>query len=158
MILEERVKKIENRLDKIEQEDRLDSLIFSGVKEAPGADEKSCINSITSYKMGVQVIVSELTKVYRFALPANPPRPHMIASVLAQFSSKYVARKLFAAKSKLAKSYIFVSESLTKKRREMLQLARVRLGNQNVWSDHGRNFARSGTATRPRQLWSLDDI
>ena len=32
IILEERVKKIENRLDDIELEDRLDSLIFSGVK------------------------------------------------------------------------------------------------------------------------------
>ncbi|XP_065584469.1 uncharacterized protein LOC136043481, partial [Artemia franciscana] len=128
MILEERVKKIESRLDDIEQENRLDSLIFSGVKQAPGADVKSCINNIISDKMGVQVYVSELTKVYRFTLPENPTRPDMIAPVLAQFSSKDVARKVFAAKSKLAKSGIFVSESLTKKRREILQLARDRLG------------------------------
>ena len=158
MILEERVKKIESRLDDIEQEDRLDSLIFSGVKQAPGADVKSCINNIISDKMGVQVYVSELTKVYRFTLPANPTRPDMIGPVLAQFSSKDVARKVFAAKSKLAKSGIFVSESLTKKRREILQLARDRLGNHNVWSDHGRIFARSGNDDRTRRLWSCDDI
>ena len=158
MILEERVKKIESRLDDIEQENRLDSLIFSGVKQAPGADVKSCINNIISDKMGVQVYVSELTKVYRFTLPENPTRPDMIAPVLAQFSSKDVARKVFAAKSKLAKSGIFVSESLTKKRREILQLARDRLGNHNVWSNHGRIFARSGNDARTRRLWSCDDI
>jgi len=102
--------------------------------------------------MGVQVTVSEPTQVYRFTLPANPTRPYMIAPVLAQFSSKAVARKVFVAKSKLAKSGIFVSENLTKKRREILQLARDRLGNHNVWSDHGRIFARSGTDTRPRGM------
>ena len=152
MLLEERVKKIENRLVDIEQEDRLNSLIFSGVKQALGADVKSCINSIISDKMGVQVTVSELTKVYRFTLPANSTRPDMIAPVFAQFSSKDVAGKVFAAKSKLAKSVIFVSESSIKKRREILQLARDRLGNHNVWSDHGRIFARSGTDTLPRRL------
>jgi len=102
--------------------------------------------------MGVQVTVSEPTQVYRFTLPANPTRPDIIAPVLAQFSSKAVARKVFVAKSKLAKSGIFVSENLTKKRREILQLARDRLGNHNVWSDHGRIFARSGTDTRPRGM------
>jgi len=124
----------------------------------PGADVKSCVNSIISDKMGVQVTVSELIKVYRFTLPANPTWPDMIAPVLAQFSSKDVARKVFVDKSKLAKSGIFVSESLTKKRREILQLALDRLDNHNVWSDHGRIFARSGTDTRPRGMWSCDDI
>ena len=136
MILEKRVKKIESRLDDIEQEDKLDSFIFSGVKQAPGADVKSCINSILSDKMCVQVTVSELTRGYRFTLPVNPTRPDMIAPVLV-------------SKRKLAKSGIFVSESLTKKRRKILQLGRERLGNHNLWSDHGRIFARSGTDTRP---------
>ena len=152
------MKKIESRLDDIEEEDRQDSLIFSGVKQAPGADVKSCINNIISDKMGVQVNVSELTKVYRFTLPSSPTRPDIIAPVLAQFSSKDVARKVFTAKSKLAKSSIFVSESLTRKRREFLQLARDRLGNHNVWSDHGRIFSRSGNDARPRRLWSCDDV
>ncbi|KAK2701669.1 hypothetical protein QYM36_019687, partial [Artemia franciscana] len=56
MILEERVKKIESRLDDIEQEDRLDSLIFSSAKQFAGADVKSCINDIISDKMGVQLL------------------------------------------------------------------------------------------------------
>ena len=108
--------------------------------------------------MGVQVTVSELHKVYRFTLSANPTRPGLIAPVFSQFSSKDVTRKIFAAKSKLAKSCIFVSESITKKRREILQLACDMLGNYNVWSDHDRILARSGTDSRPRRLWCRDDI
>ena len=82
----------------------------------------------------------------------------MIATVLSQLSSKDVARKILVSKSKLAKSGIFVSESLTKKRRKILQLVRERLGNHNVWSDQSRIFARSGTDTRPHRLWSREDI
>ena len=62
----------------------------------------------------------------------NPKPPDMISPVLAQFSSKDVAGKIFAAKSKLAKFGTFVSESFTKKRREILQLVQDRLGNHNV--------------------------
>ena len=75
------MKKIEKRLDDIGREYRLDSLIFSGVKQAPGADVKLCISSIISEKMGIQVTVSE----YRSTLPVNSIWSDMITPLLAQF-------------------------------------------------------------------------
>ena len=46
-------------------------------------------------------------------------------------------RKVFASKSKFAGSNFFISESLTKHRRDILNAARDKFGVKNVWSDRG---------------------
>ncbi|KAK2708037.1 hypothetical protein QYM36_015655 [Artemia franciscana] len=63
---------------------------------------------------------------------ANQTENVKSAPVLVKFSSLDTARKVFAAKSKLAKSGVFVLENLTKKRRDLLNAARSTFGPRSM--------------------------
>ena len=75
-------------------------------------------------------------------MPATQTENVTIAPVRAKFSSLDIAREVFAAKSKLAKSGVFVLENLTKKRQDQLNAARSTFGPRSVWSDHGQVLAK----------------
>ena len=64
------------------------------------------------------------------------------APVLVAFKSAETARKVFACKSKLARSEIFVTEYLTSKKKWILELAKRKLGKRNIWSNNGTIFGK----------------
>jgi len=64
------------------------------------------------------------------------------ASVLFAFKSAETARKVFACKSKLARSEIFVTEYLTSKKKQILDLAKSELRNKNFWSNNRTIFGK----------------
>ena len=49
---------------------------------------------------------------------------------------------MFSCKSKLAWSEIFVTEYLTSKKKKILDLAKSKLGNRNVWSNNWTLFGK----------------
>ena len=71
-----------------------------------------------------------------------------IGPVLVKFSSLDIAQKAFAAKSKPAKSGIFVPENLTKMGRDLLNAVRSTFCPRSVWSDHGQVYAKVPDETR----------
>ena len=117
--LEERISRIEKKLDDYDQASLLDSLIFHGVKQLPGVDTRTTIFQIINNKMSVtDLSSSDLINVYRLQLN-NLTTQHeessiRVSPIVVKFSGKDVARRVFQAKAKLASTGVFVSESLTK--------------------------------------------
>ena len=88
---------------------------------------------------------------------SNTQSPSTVAPVLVKFGNKYIAYTVYKAKSKLAKSGIFVSEYLTKVKKSVLEGARYRFGAKNVWTDRGRIFKREQSDLNPVRIRSLKD-
>ena len=75
--------------------------------------------------MGVTGISSgKLSNVFQFRINGTHTASEKVAPVLVRFVGKEFAREVFSEKSKLVGSGIFVSESLTKRRRDLLNAAR----------------------------------
>ena len=70
--LENRIEKIEDSLDEYQQEAQLDSLVFVGVKQAPGVDPKVTMHYIIRGKMDLSALMSDqILSIQHFRLP-NP--------------------------------------------------------------------------------------
>ena len=138
LFLEERVKNAEMKLDMYDQDLRLDSLLFNGIKQPPNSDLKSVIGGVIRNKMEISgVSDGDIVEVRRFKLKSSTARQDAITPVLVKFRSKEMAQKVFKLKSKLVRIGIFLSENLTKQRRDIMNLAREKYGNKQVWSDQG---------------------
>ena len=136
--LENRIETIEVKLDDMNQENNLDSLVLNSLKQKPGVDLKMTLLHVLSTHMDVTGMSSdELSSVFQFRMSGPHTASEKIAPVLGRFTSKEVARKVFEQKSKLAVSGIFVLESLIKKRRDLLNATRDRFGVKHVWTDRG---------------------
>ena len=159
IFLEERFRNAEQKLDMYDQDLRQDSLFFNGIKQPPSSDLKSVIGGVIRNKMEISgVYDGDIVEVRRFKLNSSTTRQDTIAPVLVKFRSKEMAQKVFKLKSKLLRTGIFVSENLTKQRRDILNLARKKYGNKQVWSNQGRVYIRLASNAFPRRLWSLQDV
>ena len=160
--LEERISRIKKKLDDYDQESLLDSLVFHGVKQLPGVDTRTTIFQIINNKMSVtDLSYSDFINVYRFRLN-NPITQHeessiRIAPIVVKFSGKDVARRVSKAKAKLASTGVFVSESLTKRRRDILNAAKDKYGQRNVWSDQGQILAKPSAGSTVMKIRSITD-
>ena len=111
----------------------LDSLVFNGVKQLLGVDTPTTIFQIINSKMSVtDLSSSDLINVYRVRLN-NPTTEHeesstRVAPIVVKFSSEDVAREVFKAKARLASTGVFVSESLKKRRCDILNVAKDNYG------------------------------
>ena len=72
------------------------------------------------------------------------PSSSRILPVEVGFRSSAVSREVLKNRSKLKESQCFVSESLTRRRQEVLNAARDVVGMRNAWSVQGRILAKSG--------------
>lgn len=152
-LLENKISIIEDRVDQLEQDTLLDTLIFYGVKPNPNVELMDNLIEVITKIMGLQDFKKmDLLKANRFRMPATQTENVKIAPILVKFSNLDIARKVFAAKSKLVKSGVFVSENLTKKRRDLLNAARSTFGPRSVWSDHGQVLAKVPGETRIRKI------
>ena len=157
--LEERISRIEKKLDDYDQESLLDSLVFHGVKQLPGVDTRTTISRIINSKMSVtDVSSSDLINVYRLRLN-NPTTQHeersiRVAPIVIKFSGKDVARRVFKAKAKLASTGVL---SLTKRRRDILNAAKDKYGQRNVWSDQGQILAKPSAGSTVMKIRSITD-
>ena len=109
--------------------------MFNGVKQPYNSDLKSVVLDIVTNKMELEISNQDVIAVKRLNLSKGNSKQDAIAPVVVTFKSKGLASKVFKEKSKLARTGIFVSENLTKRRRDVLNLARDKYGNKQVWSD-----------------------
>jgi len=110
--------------------------MFNGVKENPNLDLKTTLLNILRGKMDLTRISDAdisivLIYLWIFCSPDN------IAPVLSTFRDKEIAESIYAAKNKVAKSGISVSENLTHQRPAILNTGREKYGNKWVWSFQG---------------------
>ena len=155
--LESRILSLESKVDDFEQEKMLDCLVMNGVRQRPGNDLKKEVSVIIKDKMLVPGFeVNNIVNVYRFSLNDSNDQSK-VSPVLIRFKNVELARVVFKEKTKLAKSGIFLSESLTKKRREILNAARDCFGKFNVWTDRGQILAKPPGQSMIRKIRSFTD-
>jgi len=102
---------------------------------------------------------SDLIRVYRLHLN-NLTTQHQessirVAPIPVKFSSKDVARKVFKAKARRHPTGVFVSESLTKRRRDILNAAKNTYGQRNAWPDHGQILAKFSVRSAVKKIRSI---
>ncbi|KAK2720279.1 hypothetical protein QYM36_004229 [Artemia franciscana] len=98
------------------------------------------IDLITS-RLGLQsVSVSDIVDVNILGKPSSSRIP----PVAVGFKSPTVAREVLKNRSKLKGSQYFVSESLNRRRKEVLNAARDVVGMRKSWSVQGRIFTKFG--------------
>ena len=114
--LEDRIEVIELQLDDMDQKTIMDTLIFSGLKQAQGASVEMSVTQVMREKMGLPDIAnSHILSVRRFQNPSNPvSNSSNVSPVCVVFRNLDAAKTVFMAKSKLAKTGIFVSEYFEK--------------------------------------------
>jgi hypothetical protein len=169
------VKDNTRRIDDLDQERRACCLIFQGVPESETIPPDCQILDILKNKMEVPIptypccgTVQELpkdlvppfviAKAFRMGKPRTSaqitemgPRPIMV-----HFGSLYYRDKAIMARRKLRGTKLFVSESLTRPRYELLQRAREVVGAKNAWSMEGKIFVITNNIKK--RITRLEDL
>jgi hypothetical protein len=170
------VKDNTRRIDELDQERRACSLIFQGVPETDTIPPDQLILDILKNKMGLPIpaypccernadavqhdIVPPfvIAKAFRMGKPRTAaqiakmgPRP-----VMVHFGSLYFRDKAFTSKRNLRGTKLFVCESLTRSRYELLQRAREVAGTKNAWSVEGKIFVLTNDVKK--RITKLEDL
>jgi hypothetical protein len=169
------VKDNTQRVDDIDQERRAQSLIFQGVSESDTKPPDQQILEIMKNKLEIfvprfpccednQAANHDLTPPYVIARAFRMGKPRTAAQIaelgprpiLVNFGSLYYRDKVFKSRSSLRGTKIYVSESLTKPRYELLRRAKELVGNKNAWSAEGKIFAIIDNTKR--RIIKLEDL
>ena len=119
---------------------------------------KSEVLEILTNKTKLDISNQDMIEVKRLNLSKGNSKLDAIAPKIVKFKYKDIASKVFKEKSKLARNGIFVPEKLTKRRRDVMNLARDKYWNKQVWSDQGWIYVRLISDSFPRRSWSISNI
>ena len=157
--LEERVNRIEMRLDDYDQEVLLNSLVIHGMKQQPGVNLNTTVIDLVKQKLGVSDITDgHITSVFRFRQSMIiADGSGKVAPIMVKFQSKDIVRRVFKEKAKLARTGVYITEALTKSRRDILNMARDKFGVKYVWTDHGNGLVKMPSDPSVHRIRSLVD-
>jgi hypothetical protein len=175
-LLQTYIKNNARLLEDLDQERRSCCLIFQGVTESDCISPDRQILDIMKNKMNLAIpgypccnnnpdtdphnVVPPyvISRAFRMGKPRTTaqiskmgPRPIMVT-----FGSLYFRDKVFSSKKSLRGTKLYICESLTRTRYELLQRAREVVGNKNAWSADGKVFAIiNDSKTR---IFKLEDL
>ena len=153
--LEKDIRKYESKLDEIEQYSRRDCLIFTGIKEdnSRREDTDKLILQICSEKLDLNLTIEKISRTHRLISKKNP------RGIIVKFVNYHDRFHVYRAKSKLKHSGIAIYESLTTRRKALLDSAKEIIGTRNAFSLDGKIFAMKGTRkVRINDRKDLDDL
>ena len=104
--------------------------MFNGVQQPPSSDLKSVVLDILTNKIELKILKQDMIEVKRLNLSKGKSKQDAVAPVVVTFKSKDLTSNVFKENSKLARTGIFVSENLTKRRCDALNLARDKYRNK----------------------------
>ena len=139
--LEEDVRRYESKLDEIEQYSRRDCLTFTGIKEdnSRREDNDKLILQICNENLDLNLTIEKISRTHRFISKKNP------RGIIVKFINYQDRFDVYRAKSKLKHSGIAIYESLTTRRKALLDRAKEIVGTRNTFSPDGKIFAMKGT-------------
>lgn len=118
---EERVMKLESRIDYLENQSRRDNLVFRGIDESDGETSNICKMKVVDCirEMGIFVTEREIDRAHRVNSKTSP-RPMVV-----KFNEYSTREKVFKKKASLKGSKIVIYEDFSKKvlneRRELVK-------------------------------------
>ena len=139
--LETLVYNIDFDLDCLEQYSRRNCLLLHGSNERDlsclsnyNDSEKHIVNVINNHT-GCSIEASDIDITHVMPNGKNDKR-----SVIIKFVRRSVRNAVFSAKRAFKDTKYMITESLTKRRKNLLNEARLKFGNYNVWSLNGEIY------------------
>lgn len=139
-ILKAKCRSFQAEVDALEQYGRRNCLLIHGVAEQEDENTDTVFINTVSTSLGVVLDARDLDRSHRLGKPRQDGRPRPI---IAKFSRYNARASVFAQKKKLKGSSVMLTESLTRTRVIVLQEARKRYGNTNVWTLNGEIYAKN---------------
>ena len=155
--LENRIEILEYCNDDLEQEIRSNVLLIHGLSQIGGETLPNSVLELFNAKMEIRVLASDIKSTEHLRTRVRSAE-NVIPPVLVTFHSSECAKRMFMNKKKLARSKVFISEYLTPKRKQLLNLARDKFGAWNVWTDGGRVLAKLENSSAILKIRSLNDL
>ena len=133
--LEGELARVKDELDEHEQYSRRNSLRVYGVKEEKDENTDTVVIDLIKSKLDIEVTEKDLDRSHRVTprIASNGPRP-----IIVKFARHNVRQKVYATRTKLKKTKIFIREDLTMKKQKLM---RETLNNGSIlkaWSNDGR--------------------
>lgn len=133
-----------------EQYSRRNCLLFHGVAETEGENTDQRVLSTIKEHLGITLQAHDLDRTHRLGAPRSDKRARPI---IAKFNRYNVRASVYAAKKKMKGTNLLVTESLTRRRVEVLNASRKRFGSRNVWTFDGEIFTkRDGKTVNVRSI------
>ena len=134
--LTNKIESLEKCSDDHEQYSRRNCLVLHGITEKDDEDTDQIVLDVIKEKMDITVTEADLDRSHRIGDKTKKRKKPR--AIIIKFSRYNVRKKVFTNKKSLKGSNISITESLTKKRLEILKEARIKHQFENVWTSDGK--------------------
>lgn len=131
------IKSVQLKCDYLEQTAKKNNLQFYGFEEKINENVMDIVVDYINDQLKVQCAKNDIDCIYRLGkqIIANKPR-----AIIVTFVSNVKRNEIFAAKRLTKNTNIAIYEELTKKRYELLLLAKEKYGKHETWSMGGQIY------------------
>jgi exosome complex exonuclease DIS3/RRP44 len=130
LALHNRVQKLEDECDSLEQYTRRNSLRISEMEETDDEDPyQLALQIIEKLKLDELVTIKDIDRCHHIGPKTDTDQPRQI---IVKFATNRIRQKAYQAKKELNSTDLYLSEDLTKKRATLLYEARKRKRNGDI--------------------------
>lgn len=140
------------RLEHIDQANRLTSLRLFNMEEKQREDTKNEVIQLIKDKMMVNLKPEDIEFCYRIGTEGSKKR----RGIYLKFSSLSLRQAIYGKKNTLKGTGIVIKEDLTKSRLALVNKLSDKLGLKNVWTQNGKIFVFLDK--KVHSIRNLDDI
>lgn len=145
--------RLEERQDGLEQYSRRSCLLLMGVAEDNSTNEEDterAVLDVIKNKLKLDLTGKDIERTHRL----GPRLPGKTRPIIVKFVSYKSRALVFSSKSRLKQSPLYITESLTKSRLDLLNAARDRFGVKRCWTSDGKILINieSGNGPSRRQV------
>ena len=135
----EQVYNLECAIEAQEQYSRRNCLLLHGVTETKGENTDALVMKNIKDRLGITLQNSDLDRSHRIGAPRidNKARP-----IIIKFNRYNSRAAVYGTKKKLKGTSLLLTESLTRRRTEVLNASKKRFGIRNVWTFNGEIFTK----------------
>ena len=131
-------------IESAEQYSRRNCALLHGVKEVEGESTDELVTTTVKEHLAISLDERDIDRSHRLGAPRKDGRPRPIIVKFARYNTRAT---VFRAKKRFKGTSLLLTESLTKRRMEVLNEARKQLGNKNVWTSDGEIFTKKDGKT-----------
>lgn len=141
-------KKLEGRMTQMEQYSRRNNLRVFGVQEEDGENVEDKLSQIFTTKLQVQLPGFAIDRAHRIGKVRNGAPGSAPRAIIVKFVSYKYKDIVFRAKKLLKNTKILITEDLAHGRMEVFSAAKLRFGQENVWTRDGAIIIKTGQGIR----------
>ena len=135
----ETVYNLEGAIEAQEQYSRRNCLLFHGVGETKDEETDALVIKNVKERLGITLQNSDLDRSHRLGAPRMDKRARPI---IVKFNRYNTRAAVYGSKKKLKGTTLLLTESLTRRRMEVLNASKRRFGIRNVWTNNGEIFTK----------------